>query len=82
MAKVKSEYTAKISQNLACIIEYGYSDDEEFETEEAVREWVADFNAEGHAVFSYGEETFFGTCDICHLGATCVDVTITIFEQE
>lgn len=82
MAKIKDTYTAKIAQNLACIIEYGYADDEEFETEEQVREWVADFSAQGHAVFSYSEDTHFSKCDICGLGATCVDVTITIFEKE
>jgi hypothetical protein len=82
MAKIKDTYTAKIAQDFACVIEYGYSDTHTNDEVTAVFEWVERYTSEGHAVFSYSEDTHFAKCDICGLGATCVNVTITIFEKE
>ena len=81
MAQVKETYTAKISNEYACCIEYGYSDVLSEDEEKKVWAWVEKYTKKGHTVFSYGEEFYFSTCDICKLGSDVIDVTITIFEK-
>jgi hypothetical protein len=78
MATIKEQYEVSVSSHLACAIEYGDFNGEY--TEQDIEQVETFWAKYPNAVFSWGEESSFSRCDVCHLMADCVDCTITIFE--
>lgn len=70
------EYEATIAQDFVCAIEYGdMSGLENKKEERQVKAWLKQWPS---ASFQYGDQPYFGRCDICGLMADCIDVTIFV----